>query len=122
MSFGFRHFTKHLFEVVEHEFAGAAISLLAINVGLSLTVLNAIWMAILVQLAASIPITPIGIGLAEASLVLLFVVNGFPGALGLSVAVVARVIFLLVIAAIYISMTLPLMAERLRGGNEAEFG
>ncbi len=105
------------FTALKTLFAGAAISLLAINVGLSLPVLTAIWMSILVQLAASIPITPIGIGLAEASLVLLFVVNGFPGALGLSIAVVARVIFLLVIAAIYISMTLPVMAERL-GGRE----
>ncbi len=91
---------------------GAGISLLALNVGLSLSVLTAVWMAVLIQLVTSVPLAPLGIGVAEGTLVLLFTVNGIPGALALSMGVIARAISVPVIGAIYLTTTLPLMAER----------
>ncbi len=97
--------------------AGTAISILALNVGVSLSLFSAIWMSVLIQLATSVPIAPQGLGIAEGSLVLLFEVNGLPGALALSVGVMGRVLFIPVIAAIYLKATLPLLAERLGRGE-----
>ncbi len=97
--------------------AGAAISILSLNVGVSVSLFTAIWMSVLIQLATSVPIAPQGLGIAEGTLVLLFEVNGLPGALALSVGVMGRVLFIPVIGGIYLSATLPLLAERLGRGE-----
>jgi hypothetical protein len=98
--------------MVKTVLAGVSISLLAANVGLSLGLLSAIWMSILIQLATSVPIAPQGLGVAEGLLVLLFEVNEFPGALALSMGIVARTLFIPVMVAIYLGATVPLIAER----------
>jgi uncharacterized membrane protein YbhN (UPF0104 family) len=97
--------------------AGTAISLLAMNVGVSIDMVMAISMSVLIQLATSLPIAPQGIGVAEGSLVLLFVINGLPGELALSMGVTARVLFIPVIALIYLGTTVPLIVERIADGG-----
>ncbi|MCZ6918498.1 MAG: lysylphosphatidylglycerol synthase domain-containing protein [Gemmatimonadetes bacterium] len=98
--------------IVKTVLAGASISLLAANVGLPLGLLTAIWMSILIQIVTSVPIAPQGLGVAEGLLVLLFEVNEFPGALALSMGIVARTLFIPVMVAIYCGATLPLIAQR----------
>ncbi|UCC49504.1 MAG: flippase-like domain-containing protein [Gemmatimonadota bacterium] len=98
--------------------AGISISLLAANVGLSLNVFTATCMSVLIQLVTAVPLAPQGLGVAEGSLVLLFTVNGLPGALALSMGLIARILFIPVIAVIYMTTTVPLIAERI--GHERE--
>ncbi len=93
--------------------AAATLTLLASNVGISLDLLTALWMSILIQLAGSPPISIQGIGVAEGSLILLFSVNGLPEASALSISLIARLLLLVVTAAIYLTTTVPLMTERL---------
>ena len=97
--------------------SGAVIALLAANVGLSVGLIMGCWIAVLTQLATSIPISIQGIGVAEASLVLLLSVNGYSEALALAMGVVARLLFLPVYAIIYLGVTVPLMSERLRSAE-----
>ena len=87
--------------------------LLGRNVGLVIDVLAAVWMSVLIQLAASVPISAQGLGLAEGSLVLLFAANGFPKALALSISITARVLLLVVTVVIYFLFTVPLVYRRL---------
>lgn len=97
--------------------AGMSISLLAANFGVGLDVFTAIWMSVLIQLVTSVPLAPQGLGVAEGSLVLLFEFNGLPGATALSMGIVARALFLPVIAGIYLTTSVPLLAKRLAGGT-----
>ena len=93
-------------------FGAAVLALLAKNVGVSIGFMTATWMSVVIQLATSIPVSFQGLGVAEGSLVLLFSANDLPGALALSISLAARVILLIITAAIYFTTTIPLISER----------
>lgn len=95
--------------------SAAVIVLLTRNFGVSLGLGTAVWMSILVQLATSLPISVQGLGVAEASLVLLFSVNGLPEAVALAVVLTSRIVLLFVMALLYLMATLPLLGESLPG-------
>lgn len=88
------------------------LSLLAQDLGVPLDLFTAVWMSVIIQLATALPISIQGLGIAEASLVVLFTINDFPGELALSITLVSRALLLVVLAGLYFGLTLRLSVRR----------
>ncbi len=98
--------------------SAATIVLLATDMDLALGLGLAFWMSILVQLVSAIPISAQGLGLAEGTLVALFIANDLPGAAALAITLVSRVLLIAVLGVIYLLVTLPTAAGRMPGRPE----
>lgn len=90
---------------------GLVLLLLSWNAGVDLTFFQAAAMVVILQVATIIPISIMGLGIAEGTLVFLFSINGFPEAAGVSICLMGRVLTITILVVMYYRLTLPAIAE-----------
>lgn len=97
---------------------GFIIALLARNAGVVVTIPTAIAIVVSGQIATLLPISVMGIGIADGSVVLLFALNGLSEAAAITICLMGRVISVAILVVIYYWITLPVWSSRLGGKRQ----
>ena len=91
---------------------GLTLMFLSQNVNVALGFAEAVCLGVLLQVVTMVPISIMGLGIGEAALAALFSVMGHPESAAISVMLVARVLFCGVLAAIYFTVSVPVMEQK----------
>lgn len=97
---------------------GFIIALLARNTGVVLTIPMAIAIVVSGQIASLLPISVMGIGIADGIVVLLFALNGLSEAAAVTMCLMGRIISICILVVIYYWITLPVWNSRMSGKGQ----